>query len=328
MFRNLLLSLGSLGIFFLGVESYFRFFHEQEFQINHPYEQTQIRGVVHFQEPFWHYQEIYPLNQDPRNYYAASKGVIPYYFDQFGGRWVRAEERKLKKKVALALGDSLTYGFGLRYEDSFLYLLSLRIPLDFVNLARPAADAADSLRIYEKVSNKIPHDALVFGLHLNDLIEFPTSYVSDNALLNRRFFLVSHSRALRFFLTKWDVVLGRPQRIQNIKEGASPQIPFYAHNLEALKQMQAMAAKKKIPFRVIILPFLVDVQEKTFSETFARVKQSLAEAGIKYLDLSQGWDAFHDQELWITPFDQHPNEVANKLFAERLSDEFRQQKLF
>jgi hypothetical protein len=36
---------------------------------------------------------------------------------------------------------------------------------------------------------------------------------------------------------------------------------------------------------------------------------------------------YDDDDVWILPFDQHPNEKANAVFTERLVDEFRRRGL-
>ncbi|MGZ3650982.1 MAG: SGNH/GDSL hydrolase family protein [Bdellovibrionota bacterium] len=319
MLRKLLVSLGSVMVVLLLLEAFVRVFPSQEFSVNSPYKYVQIRGIMKTSAPLWRYREVYPLEFDPRGYYRASGGNIDYYFDQYSGRWKEAEKRKLGKRVVVALGDSLTYGFGLRFEDTFIARLSSLLRADFVNLAREGGDVVSALAVYREHRAEVPHQAVVFGLHLNDLIEFPTSFVISNPLLRDDSFWQQHLHLLPYVLKKWDHSYGRAARLRRITDPAAFALPQFTKNFGALLQLRDLAAEKHRSFRVVILPVLVELKSHAFAAVFAELRRRLDEAGIAYVDLSGDWDQYNDQDLWITPFDQHPNEIANRIFADRIA---------
>src|SRR5262249_39725340 len=110
-----------LTLFFL--EIVLRILPDHDFQTNDSYQYTKRIGKSAFAEPFHSTMEVYPLEFDSRHYYEKSNAIIRYDFDQFGSRWIRPESRGSAPYNVFVLGDSFTLGFGLRYEDTYIYQL-------------------------------------------------------------------------------------------------------------------------------------------------------------------------------------------------------------
>lgn len=254
--------------------------------------------------PYWHYEERYPTSPelDPRAYYA--RGNISFDFDQFGARWRSPTHRPLGKRFGLFLGDSFTYGFGLRFEDTFAHLAEPpNLPL--LNLSRQGADVLESEKIFR--ASGLRPSVIFFGLNLNDLIGFPASYVVTNP---RKF----SSRLAGFLADEWDASAGRNRRLREILDPAGFEKDFFRQNFAALRRLN----EGKIPFRVVVLPTFVDLKKDRLRPLYRGITQRLSAAGIKFIDISDGWTAYEDRDLWITPYDQHPNEIASRKIAERL----------
>jgi hypothetical protein len=318
----LFLCVGGTIVAAIFLEIALRLFPTRDTQVNNPYQYTRLEGHPIVGRPFEHYREIYPMEFDPRSYYRMSAGVIDYFSDQFGGRWITAEKRLLSHNVAIAVGDSFTYGFGLRYSDSFIYLLSKRFPTwDFVNFARPAFNSIDAMRLYEEKKTALPHKLLLYGMNLNDLIEFPASYFITNPMIGTGW--AKHSKLVDFVLRKWDGSLGRSRRIQEIIDPAARERPFFRENFQAILKMRDLTKAKNIGFVVVVLPVLVDLEKRPFASVFSAIVTRLRQEGIQVIDLSTIIAGGRDSDFWITPFDQHPNEVANRIFADRISNELK-----
>jgi hypothetical protein len=90
--------------------------------------------------------------------------------------------------------------------------------------------------------------------------------------------------------------------------------------------MDRETRQQGIEFIVVILPILVDVQKGTFKPVYDRIKKILDECGIKYLDLTFSVVHYKDSNLWILPFDQHPNEIANAILAHEVRNFFKKYK--
>lgn len=324
MGKNAVVSLVSLVAALFCLEVWLRVFPHRDLQTNDPYRYVLSDGNLSSGFRLGSRREIYPLQYDFRGYYHPSFGVVEYHNDGFGGRWLRSEERSLKAHVGIAVGDSYTYGFGLRYEDSFVFQLSQMLPgWDFVNLAKPAANAADALRQYQERQSEIPHQVLLYGLHLNDLIEFPASYLVVNAALGS--FPARHSALIDFLLRKWDATVGRQVRIREITSKETLSRAFFRYNFDAILQMRDLCRARGCSFYVAMLPLLVDLQHEPFAPVFEEVRRRLTASGVTVINLTGTVRGREDKDLWITPFDQHPNEIANRLFALELAAILRPQ---
>lgn len=320
--RRALLALGGAAVALLALEVGLHLHPPRDLPLNDPYQFTRLVGARRFRVPFHSYREVYPLAFDHDGYYARSDGAIDYHFDQLGGRWIEARGRDLAAPVALVVGDSFTFGFGLRYEDAYVFKVEQALqargrPRLFVNLAEPAADARGSLRDYLARRDQQPHDLLLYGLHLNDLIRFPTSAVAMTGWTARA--AQGPSRLVAFALTTLERRARRAEQIRQLIDPAQMEQPYFRDNLAAIEAMRDDCARHGRRFVVVILPILVDLRADTFAPLYAAIRQALEQRGIAFVDLSHALGADRDADFWILPFDQHPNERANDAFAAALA---------
>jgi sialate O-acetylesterase len=73
--------------------------------------------------------------------------------------------RPAKGGLYVAIGDSITYGYGLSSpsRDAFPYVVGRRLGIPVLNLGIPGADARDALAFE---SNRVPHDATLITIFL------------------------------------------------------------------------------------------------------------------------------------------------------------------
>ncbi len=311
-----------LGLFvpLVALELFLRVSPQQDLQTNDPYHYTEITGPGRAGMPLGFYRELYPHWLDKRGYYKKSDGDIFYFNDQYGARWKEAAVRKLDPSALLIVGDSFSYGFGVRFEDSFAALLEQK-GHKTINLARPDIDAVKALATYREFAPKIRHRGVLYGLHLNDLIEFPTSMVVTNELLGS--FGARHSRLVDFVLRKWELSYGRKKKIAYLVSNAARDTEFFRENFLAIEMLRDEANAHKKPFLVALFPIFVDVQKKSFEPLYAALREQLTKAKIPFVDLTD-FAAYRDEDLWIMPYDQHPNELAHAIFARKLESYFRE----
>jgi len=74
---------------------------------------------------------------------------------------------------------------------------------------------------------------------------------------------------------------------------------------------------------VVILPIVLDLKQDTFLSLYGGILHRLKNNRIECIDLTRSLENKNDEDMWILPFDQHPNHLANALFATQLSAEFR-----
>lgn len=324
-------------IVFMVLEFILRMFPFLYTEVNNSYKYLRWPQKPQFGVSFYSFSEIFPLQFDERKYYGKTKGVVNYYFNQFGARWIYPENQETSNKNAIVVGDSFTLGFGLRYEDAYVFKLQeflarKKIPINFFNLAKPGADSEKCLSVYRQIEATIPHDMVIYGLHLNDLIPFGTSepinYVSrynlsvlrENKTVYDWCKRIRENSKLLTFIFQRVTRKGRESKIKDLVSPSRFTEPFFIKNMNAIKQMDLEARQKGAKFFVVILPILVGVQENVFGQVYAHIREALERYDVSYFDLSSSVASYADKDLWILPFDQHPNEVANSCFARRLCE--------
>jgi hypothetical protein len=125
------------------------------------------------------------------------------------------------------------------------------------------------------------------------------------------------------FLARKNNLVDRKKKIAYLTNPRVLEDPYYTENMDAMQTMKKMADKEGRRYMVVLLPILVDLKKETFKMVFERLVSELEDRGILVLDLSNDLKDFEDSDLWILPFDQHPNEIANRIFAEKLFQRYR-----
>jgi lysophospholipase L1-like esterase len=324
MWRNLLLSLVSLFLALLGLEVWCRLHPSaSEVQTNNEYAFRTRIGHMQFGVPYHSWLEIYPADMDGRGYYRRSDYRVGFHFNQLGARWLEPADEKIDGRVLVVLGDSFTYGSALRYEDTWVYRLEALLRRDghrvtLLNFGHSGADSQKCLEVYRGMKDRVPHTDVLYALNLNDLISFDTSYVIRNQALALP--LVERSALATFALHRINYTLGRRLKIAYLTSPAVFEKPTFRSNLRAIVNLRDAAASAGASFQIALLPILIDLRADTFRPVYEEIVRRLGQFGVPTFDLSTSVRGRRDEDLWVLPVDQHPNEVASALLAERLHE--------
>lgn len=325
---NLLLLLASLALCFLVLEVVCRLFAPAggEVQLNDPYRVVRTVGRPKLFAPLHSYRERVPLAYDHQGYYAPSRGVVHFHANQFGARWVEAAEQPVAGRTVLVLGDSFTYGHGLRCEDTFVFRLQQLLagetpPVTFLNFAQRGSNAKRNLVNYEAVRGRVPHDEVLYGLNVNDLVWFPASHFATNPLAVP--WLTERWKGYAFLTGRVHRWLIRRQRIGELLSPEVFESEAFSANLDALGRLGRGTRISGTPLTVVLLPIIVGLDQGTFHPLYDGIRERVEALGVEVVDLSRCLDGRRDRDLWILPFDQHPNAEANRVFAETLLDHYR-----
>lgn len=325
---NLALLLASLAGCLLVLEVVCRLFPSGsgEILLNDPYRQVKTIGRPRLFAPLHTYSERVPLEYDHQGYYAPSKGVVRFHSNQLGARWTAPEEQPLTGRVVLVLGDSFTYGHGLRCEDTYVFRLQQQLtgkgmPITFLNFAQRGTNAKRNLLNYEEVRERAIHQDVLYGLNVNDLVWFPASHFVTNPLSIP--WITGHWKGYAFVSGRVHRWLIRKQRIRQLLSPSVFESDGFAANMEALVRLDRAASANGTPLRVALLPILVDLDRGTFHPLYDGIRERIEAEGIDVIDLTRCLDGREDRDLWILPFDQHPNAEANRVFAGHLVEHYR-----
>jgi len=326
---NPLLSIASFCLFLAGIEIFCRILpcgEYDELRINDPYYYIETIGDIRHHLPFYTYMERVPLRFDFHSYYTKTDGIVPFNSNQFGARWLESGYQEDADTTVLVLGDSFTYGHGLYYSDTFVFRLEQNLndhnrSIRFMNLAERGADARDVLKTYERYKDSISHSVVLYGLHVNDLVNFSTSSAITNLLAVP--WLVRHSKGIFFLTEKLERHWFRRFKIGRMTSCTRFKKSFFRENMAAITRLNAAAHAQGARLVVVVLPIVLDLKQDTFLSLYGGILHRLKNNRIECIDLTRSLDNQNDEDMWILPFDQHPNHRANALFATRLSVEFR-----
>lgn len=321
---NLLLAFASLTFALGGLEVWLRLNPPPpDIQTNNEYHFRERTGEKQFRVPYHSWQERFPEDLDERGYFAQADYTVGYYFNQFGARWGEAADQPLEGRVFLVLGDSFTYGSAVRYEDTWVQGLQDRLReaghnVTLVNFGRSGANAEGCLEVYRTVSERLPYDAVLYALNVNDLVSFRTNYVIRNSALGWPF--AERSALASFVFKRINTEIGRRYKLARITSPSVFEKRKFLENMAAIEALDAEVRAAGKTLYVALLPVLIDLHRESFRPIYDRIGARLAERGIEMLDTTDAVRGLRDSDLWVLPVDQHPNEIASALIAERLQE--------
>lgn len=323
---NPLVALFSLAVCALVLEIACRVFSltgHDEPHLNDPYYYIETVGEVRHHTPFHSYRERIPLRFDTRGYYAPTGGFVWFHSNQFGARWIKPHEQEVLPASVLVVGDSFVYGHSLHYEDTFVYRLQGLLArrghrVSFLNFAERGADSRRVHDTYRRFQ-WLTHEMVLYGLHVNDLVNFSTSSAITNLLAFP--WLVQRSKGYYFLTERIERHWFRRYKIGRMISSSRFRKRFFTENFDAIVRLRATAAQNGARLVVAVLPIILDLEKGTFSPLYHGIMERLAAHGIDYVDLTTSLSGRSDEDFWVLPFDQHPNRLANEIFAERLAEE-------
>jgi GDSL-like Lipase/Acylhydrolase family len=229
-------------------------------------------------------------------------------------------------------GDSLTYGQGIAEEDTFAHLLNDWLSgggkLEVLNLGVPGAQSEDIVLLMKRFIPLLQPDLVVYTVCLNDFL--PTGvgqyqYYYAFPLPNSwKTFLIDHSRAAQFTSDLYDATLRRLHLRRDFYDDILADFNSYQTRFRNdVAHMQAIAEAAGIK---PIVSMVVDQFPDYGGRGYAIAK--LAE----HIMMAQGFDVIPTEDFYwryhaagfaVSPWEGHPNEVANYIWARMLSAHLR-----
>ena len=234
------------------------------------------------------------------------------------------------------VGDSFTYGNGVRQEDRYSDVLQGRLPSHFevLNFGMAGANTPEHRRRVELLLRDVHPDFILVQWFVND--------VEDDDTVGRPVFhpLVPF-RALHDWLNnasalytvanmQWaetQVALGLTTSYGDYLKHrlGDPNSLDSVRDRELLRETIAKAQQAQVPIGIVLFPDTAAPIDDhyPFAYLHERVLEVCAERGITCLDLRSDFARIKDrQTLWASRLDHHPSARANAIAAERILETY------
>ncbi len=221
----------------------------------------------------------------------------------------------------IALGDSLTFGWGVPAEKTFPKLLERQIGLhpiaglsgdsrvEIINMGIPNSNTRQELATFLIEGTRYHPDAVILGFFINDaeptqkktLGWFTGSSYTAAFIAHRIIQLRSLFDPARDFAT----VYSRYYQGEN-----------WDRYQETLVETAQTMKTRGIRFLPVLLPYLNDLTRYPFKEAHRKVASVFSKEGAHPVDLLPLFEGKDAQSYWVAPDDPHPNEGAHSIIAE------------
>jgi lysophospholipase L1-like esterase len=247
---------------------------------------------------------------------------------QINSRGLRDREFSLSKPSGtyriLALGDSITLGWGVRQDKTFPKLLEQQLnqhPLpggpqryEVINAGVGNYNTAQEVAYFKERGRLYKPDMVLIAFFINDAEPTPRE---------ERNWLARESCLYVFASSFWDVVLRqlsfRPGYRDYYRSLFEEGKPGWTACQQAFRELMALCREEQIDLRIAIIPELHSLgRDYAFLDVHTAIQALARERGIPVIDLLDGLAADEPSTLWVSLGDPHPNEQAMAFFADRI----------
>jgi len=233
----------------------------------------------------------------------------------------------------LVVGDSFTYGRGVKYEDIYTTRLAKMLKdsgyrAHVKNCGIVGADVENVTKVLSYEMSKKTYPLVVYGFVLNDFGLSLSIKGSDFIDVNNG---GNHWSALRDFSKIVNLVMFCIERYRLSQETTKAYLDaFNGENAErGFQSIADMNRNIKLnggKLIIMLFPLLYKFDHYPFMEIHRKIAAQCAKENIPLIDLLPVYSSYKDKDLWANPTDQHPNEKAHKLAAESLYNVLVEQK--
>ncbi len=215
----------------------------------------------------------------------------------------------------LALGSSITFGWGVKEEETMTSLLEnkLKSAGEEVEFLNAGIGNYNSARYVERFLTRLE------DLHPTDILVH--YFLRDAETLEAgggNWFLKNSQVAV----TLWMALNQMKQKTGGLEEHYrkvyEPNAPGRVEMEKALARLARYAREKKIKLYLAMTPDVHDLINYPFASIHEEMKKVAEREGYEYVDLLPALRGIPSSEIWSLPNDPHPNALGHRKMAEAL----------
>ncbi|MGA9142877.1 MAG: SGNH/GDSL hydrolase family protein [Candidatus Acidiferrales bacterium] len=225
----------------------------------------------------------------------------------------------------MMLGDSTTFGWGVRQEDTAAKFLERKLnahlppgykKVEVINTGVGNYDTVQEVTYYETIGRTFHPDLVVLVFFINDPEPVP---------VEKKSFLIDRSYLIAFATNRFDGILRhagvRPDWKKYYASLYDDDRPGFQACKKALISLANSTRTDGAGLLVAMLPELHQINGDSypFKAAHQKIKDVMLAEQVPVLELIDGLkDHGPEATLWVTPLDDHPDAKANDLVADQL----------
>lgn len=240
----------------------------------------------------------------------------------FRGKDISVEKPPGVRRIR-CLGDSFTFGEGVREEDAWPQRLGqlLGPGTQVINGGIEGYDLDHEGLYLFLYGRQLPPDVVVIAFFMNDAMPFGET-VSHQVLLTEA---LAELSPLSRVSALWKVLERRrfaarqtSRYLSDLRQSFSSQRWREARG--RIPRLRQMADNDGFKIVAMIFPLLYSLNDDyPLEREHGEVRKAFDDAGIEVVDLLESYRGHRASELWVHIVDPHPNELAHAIAAERLA---------
>jgi len=228
----------------------------------------------------------------------------------------------------LMLGDSITFGWGVRVEETFSSRLQARfaqegIPVEVINTGVGNYNTSMEVGYFLAEGQKFHPDVVVLNYFINDAERTPSYDVSP---------LERASAAYAYLKSRLDIasrMAGASERkswedyYHDLYRSDSP-MSGWKEARQSIMELSRFCRERGILLVIAHLPEIRRLDPYPFQAESDLLRDVATEANARFLDLLPALRSEEPPRLWVTPPDPHHNGVAHGRMADAMYEPLRE----
>jgi hypothetical protein len=281
-----------------------------------------IAGNLYVYEPGVRWAHVYDVAAAPRAYLGA-EGRIAYRTNNLG---LRGDDVAFEKAAGgrriLCLGDSVTFGEGVREEDTWPAQLARRLGpgTEVINAGIQGYDFNHEALYLLLHGRRLAPDVVVIAFFMNDAMQFGATvdhHQGTTEAAHASSALAKASATWRLFERRRRVAERTERYLSDLRESFRGDI--WRDVKSRMPKVRELGERDGFRVVAVVFPLLHRLDDYPLAAAHADVTATFTAAGIPVVDLLEPFRAYADEELWVHPVDPHPNEIGHRIAAERLA---------
>ena len=247
---------------------------------------------------------------------------------------------KPKESIRIAvLGDSFSFGSGIKNVNvSYPKLLESKLNrpnenYEILNFGLPGKNTEDEIRILKEKALKYSPDIVIIGYTLNDMKNVDASvseYKFITLLPYLGFWLRNVLYSYSYVEVKSNYILDSFGWKKTVIESI---LDVYGsernkeYNDKLFRELRDIAEKNRFKVVIVIFPGLIKFEDYPYKEVHTYLIETSKNNGFYILDLFDKYKKYDKEELQVSEYDSHPNELGHRLAAEAILEKLINEKI-